>query len=153
MLTFLGCETSVKTVKLEEFSEIINSEELVSKIEIINKNKALLFLSPSDRQIQILFENGVNEHEVLKAVSEHQFNKPPLNYIIKTGEVKSLVMGVLPFIIIFIIPLLFTILALYNLMNSNFKNHIDKLVWAIIIIMVPILGAVLYFFIGKNGKV
>ena len=48
--------------------------------------------------------------------------------------------------------LIFPLVALINCLNSKWKDNTNKLVWAIVIIILPIVGALLYFIIGKNQK-
>jgi uncharacterized RDD family membrane protein YckC len=47
--------------------------------------------------------------------------------------------------------LVFTVLALIDILKSDFKGN-DKLVWTIVVIFVSVLGALLYFTIGRHQK-
>lgn len=42
--------------------------------------------------------------------------------------------------------------ALQDILRSDFKTDIDKLVWVIVVAVLPIVGAVLYFLIGRKQK-
>jgi uncharacterized RDD family membrane protein YckC len=44
------------------------------------------------------------------------------------------------------------VLALVDILKGEFKGN-DKLIWIIIVAVLPVLGAILYFVIGKNQKV
>ena len=46
-----------------------------------------------------------------------------------------------------IIPLV----ALIDILRSDFESN-DKLVWIIVVLLLPLLGSVLYFIIGVNKK-
>jgi hypothetical protein len=66
--------------------------------------------------------------------------------------------GIGPFEIIFLLlfiaaPLVLWLWALIDLLRSNFSDSITKLIWAVVIIFIPLLGALLYLLIGRNQKV
>lgn len=50
------------------------------------------------------------------------------------------------------IILLFPLVALINCLKSEWKDNTNKLVWVIVIIIVPIVGVILYFVIGRNQR-
>ncbi len=54
---------------------------------------------------------------------------------------------------LFIIPAILWIWALVDILKSNFKDDATKVIWVIIVILLPILGSILYFILGKNHKV
>ena len=63
-------------------------------------------------------------------------------------------------IFISIIPLVvvlgimgFFIYVLVDILKSEFTNSINKIIWLIAVIFLPILGIVLYFFIGRKQKI
>lgn len=60
--------------------------------------------------------------------------------------------GVLELIVI-IIPLIFWLWALIDLLRSNFRDSSTKIVWLIAIIFVPFLGALLYLLIGRRQRI
>jgi hypothetical protein len=56
------------------------------------------------------------------------------------------------FLFILGIPVILWLWALIDCLKSNFNNN-NKLVWVILIILVPFLGAILYLAIGRSQKV
>jgi hypothetical protein len=50
--------------------------------------------------------------------------------------------------VIFLLP----IMALVDVVRSEFRGQNDKVIWVIIILLLNIVGAVLYFFIGRNQR-
>ncbi len=62
---------------------------------------------------------------------------------------------VLIFIILSILAvgLLVPIIALIDVIRSDFRSANDKLIWVIVILFLNIIGAVLYWFIGRNQRV
>lgn len=52
-----------------------------------------------------------------------------------------------------LIPLLILpIIALIDILKSQFKNENDKLVWVLVILFLPIIGSILYFIIGRKQR-
>jgi len=51
-----------------------------------------------------------------------------------------------------VIALALPAFALINLLNSQFKNDTDKIVWTIIILIIPIVGSLLYFAMSNKHK-
>lgn len=49
--------------------------------------------------------------------------------------------------------LLLPLIALVDVVRSNFKGPNDKVIWVIIILFLNIIGSVLYFFIGRNQRI
>jgi phosphotransferase system glucose/maltose/N-acetylglucosamine-specific IIC component len=62
-------------------------------------------------------------------------------------------MGMLGILIIFLICIGLYLYSLIDILKSEFTNSIDKLVWLIAVIFLPILGIVLYLIIGRKQKI
>lgn len=58
---------------------------------------------------------------------------------------------ILILIIVLLIGLL-PIIALVSILTSQFEGD-DKLIWALVVILLPFIGSVLYFTIGKNKRI
>ncbi|SFA76892.1 PLDc N-terminal domain-containing protein [Algoriphagus aquimarinus] len=43
--------------------------------------------------------------------------------------------------------------TIYDVIMSNFAKQNDKLIWIIIVVMVPLVGAVLWFLIGRGKRI
>jgi Phospholipase_D-nuclease N-terminal len=56
-------------------------------------------------------------------------------------------------LILILFVLLLPIIAIINLLKSTFKSGADKIVWLIVIILIPILGSLLYFLLSSSQKV
>ena len=54
------------------------------------------------------------------------------------------------FLILFFLMLL-PLVAIISILKNRFKDN-DKLVWTIVVIFMPILGAILYFIMGSYSK-
>ena len=60
--------------------------------------------------------------------------------------------GILIWIIISLTLAVLPIIALINLLRNSAIENSAKLIWVIVIIFVPVIGAVLYFLIGPVKK-
>ena len=49
--------------------------------------------------------------------------------------------------------LLLPVLALIDIIRGNFKGPNDKIMWVIIVLLLPFLGSILYFIVGQKQKV
>ncbi|GAB4020853.1 PLDc N-terminal domain-containing protein [Spirosoma koreense] len=49
--------------------------------------------------------------------------------------------------------LLLPLIALIDVVRSEFQGPNDKLIWVIIIVFLNIIGAILYFAIGRNQRI
>jgi hypothetical protein len=65
------------------------------------------------------------------------------------GEERALILIILLFPLI---TLLLVIVALIDVIKHEFKGN-DKVIWVLVVILLPIIGAILYFSIGKNQQI
>lgn len=56
-------------------------------------------------------------------------------------------------VLILLVGLLLPIIALVDVIRSNFKGSNDKLIWVFVILFLNIFGALLYFLIGTRQKI
>lgn len=52
-----------------------------------------------------------------------------------------------------LLPTLLWIIALVDILKSNFKDSNNKILWVLVVILLPVIGSILYFIIGKNQKI
>lgn len=52
----------------------------------------------------------------------------------------------------FFLLILFPLLSLIDILKSKFEGN-NKLIWVVLVIFTNLIGAILYFFIGKNQKI
>lgn len=50
------------------------------------------------------------------------------------------------------LPLILTIYCLFDITRSRFKEPLNKLLWVLIVLFVPIMGSILYLVIGRSQK-
>jgi hypothetical protein len=51
------------------------------------------------------------------------------------------------------IPFIMMLIALVDILRSEFQDSANKILWVIVVILLPFLGSLLYFLIGRNQKV
>ncbi len=66
------------------------------------------------------------------------------------GFIGGLEIVILLILLLFI--LLIPLIALIDILKSDFEGN-NKLIWVIIVVFLSIIGALLYFFIGREQKV
>jgi len=60
----------------------------------------------------------------------------------------GIILTLLVILFIFLLPLL----ALISALMSDFPGN-EKILWVVIILLLPFLGSVLYFLIGRNQRI
>jgi hypothetical protein len=82
------------------------------------------------------------------------------NYI-KHIHLKHIIMEILAvvgpleiIVILLIVPvfLIIPIIALVDVLRNEFTNN-NKIIWVLVILLSWIIGAILYYFIGRNQKI
>lgn len=53
----------------------------------------------------------------------------------------------------YILPFIIVVIALVDIIRNEFNQSHNKLVWIIVVILLPIIGSVLYYFIGRKQKI
>jgi hypothetical protein len=53
------------------------------------------------------------------------------------------------------LPLFFLlpVIALFNILRSSFRDNSIKLIWVLVILLVPVIGPLFYFLIGRKQKI
>ncbi|WP_323756954.1 PLD nuclease N-terminal domain-containing protein [Roseivirga sp.] len=59
-------------------------------------------------------------------------------------------MGMMIVFFVFI-PFALWVIALVDCLKGNFSGD-NKVIWVLVIIFLPVLGSILYFFVGRNQK-
>jgi hypothetical protein len=58
----------------------------------------------------------------------------------------------LAFVLFAIAVFLIWLVTIIDIVKSDFKKDVDKIVWFLFVMLVPLLGALLYFLIGQLQK-
>ena len=55
--------------------------------------------------------------------------------------------------IFILLPSIFWIIALIDILKSDFRDTNGKIIWALVVIFLPVIVSILYFLIGKSQKI
>jgi len=53
----------------------------------------------------------------------------------------------------YLIPFLIVVIALVDIIRNEFEPSHNKLIWVIVVILMPVLGSILYYFLGRNQRI
>jgi hypothetical protein len=53
----------------------------------------------------------------------------------------------------FFVPLILCIIALVDITKGRFGEGSNKLIWVLIVLLLPLLGSILYFSVGQKQKI
>ncbi len=45
------------------------------------------------------------------------------------------------------------IYTIYDVVTSKFANDTDRLIWILIVVLVPVLGTILWFLVGRGKRI
>jgi hypothetical protein len=51
------------------------------------------------------------------------------------------------------VGLIIYVFTIFDVVSSKFANQNDKLIWVIIVVLVPLVGTVLWFLIGRGKRI
>jgi hypothetical protein len=60
--------------------------------------------------------------------------------------------GLIITLMVILFIFLFPLLALISVLMNDFQGH-EKIMWVVIIIILPFLGSLLYFLIGRDKRI
>ncbi|GAA4298436.1 PLDc N-terminal domain-containing protein [Nibribacter koreensis] len=66
------------------------------------------------------------------------------------GELVGL--SIVTLVIISIVPFLLWVWALIDILKSDFKTDVEKIIWLLLVFFLPFLGWILYVFIGRAQR-
>lgn len=55
--------------------------------------------------------------------------------------------------LVFLCSLILFLIAVINVLRNRFESSTDKLVWLLVVFFIPVIGPILYFFIGRKQRV
>lgn len=63
-------------------------------------------------------------------------------------------LGAAELILVFmvLIPAVLWVIALIDILKNDFQGN-NKIVWVLVVLLFPVLGAILYFTIGKSQRI
>ena len=56
------------------------------------------------------------------------------------------------YIFVWVVPFVVVIAALVDIIRNEFDSGLNKLIWILVVIFIPLLGGILYYAIGQRNK-
>ena len=53
---------------------------------------------------------------------------------------------------LFLFPLLVSLLAIKDVFENKTLDKSKKIIWVVIVVLIPLVGAIIYFFFGKPKR-
>lgn len=57
------------------------------------------------------------------------------------------------YILVWVIPFFAIAAALIDILRNEFEQPMNKLIWVLVVLFIPLVGAILYFVIGQRQKI
>ncbi|WP_424292348.1 PLD nuclease N-terminal domain-containing protein [Daejeonella sp.] len=51
-----------------------------------------------------------------------------------------------------IVPLILTLYCIFDISRSKFNDPLNKVLWVLIVLFVPLIGSILYLVLGRSQK-
>jgi uncharacterized integral membrane protein len=61
--------------------------------------------------------------------------------------------GLILFSVLTLILIILWVFALWDVVQSNFANANDKLIWVLVVLFAPVVGMLFYFIAGRKNKI
>ena len=55
-------------------------------------------------------------------------------------------------LLLILIVLILPLVALIDILRNSFRESVNKIVWILVVLFLPVIGAILYFIIGRGQK-
>jgi hypothetical protein len=158
-LGFISCGLNKeKEITQAKFKQMLAANS-ISSIRLNNNDPAKIYGKPfreNDKPYILRIESSKSFEDSLDIIIETLSKKdihPKYNYLYVSGGGK-VVTTVFPLfnLIILILWFILFIYAIIDVLKNKFEPENNKIIWVIVVILLPILGPVLYFFIGKKQK-
>ncbi len=56
------------------------------------------------------------------------------------------------FILFLLVPLALFLWALVDILKSEFKDANNKIIWLVVVLVLPLIGAIIYLAVGRKQK-
>jgi predicted Na+-dependent transporter len=53
---------------------------------------------------------------------------------------------------LFLFPLLVSLLAIKDVFDNQTLGNSKKIIWIVVVVLIPLIGAIIYFFFGKPKR-
>jgi len=148
---FLSCSDKEQVISFNDFDRLITTDSIES-IQVNNDGKALItkrYAAVDNENLMLLIPSAHYLGDMLH--SRYPDNKVSHVSFVKCNSDNSLFMNLFPIVLMICLLVLFLISAI-DILKNRFESDIDKLIWIMVVILVPMIGPILYLVIGRNQK-
>jgi hypothetical protein len=154
---FFGCSDKQTEITSSDLQRLLSADSIQS-ISVLNDDCVTIVTKTPDFK---------GDKFVLKISSSDQFRRkldamtkdyidrnaaqPTYNLSFVRGSSNFWMLGAIKFVLIISILALF-LLAAIDILKHRFVSDIEKLIWILVVIFVPILGSIIYLLIGRKQK-
>lgn len=148
---FFSCSEKRQEITFSEFDRLITADSIRS-LHVYNDNMAVITKRSSladDEKLVLMIPSAESFRDQLN--NRYSKNKISSLSFIKNGGSNLLFFNLLPILLIICMLVLFLIAAI-DILKNRFVTDIEKLIWILVVIFVPLLGPILYLLIGRKQK-
>ncbi len=145
---FLGCTTEKREIiSFNEFDRLIKADSIQS-LQVFNDKQAVITkrdTSIKSEKLVLLITSSDDFRDMLN--NRYANNRVPSVSFIHKGGTNSVFME-----LILILMIIVFLIAAIDILKHRFVSDIEKLIWIVVVIFVPLFGPILYLLIGKKQK-
>jgi len=148
---FLGCSDKEQVITLNDFDRLITADSIRS-LYVYNDDKAVITKRSSladDEKLVLLISSAQDFRDKLD--TRYPNNKISSVSFIRNGHIDMLFYNLIP-ILLMICMLVYFLIAAIDILKNRFVSDIEKLIWILVVIFVPLIGPTLYLVIGRKQK-
>ena len=148
---FLSCSDKTQEITFKDFDRLITADSIES-IQVNDEYKALIKKRSAitkDDNLVLLIPSAQYLRDMLN--TRYPDNKISRVSFIKCNNGYLLFFNIFPIVLIICLLTLFLIAAI-DILKNRFVSDIEKLIWILVVILVPLIGPILYLLIGRKQK-
>jgi len=155
---FISCGLNDKKITQSEFERLfthdsiesinLNTNDKVAKIRIKpfhENNKTYILPIKSVESFETSFKKLQNTLKVQNIHSGYSLSKT------SGSEWPFYLPLISP--ILFLFTLILFLFAVIDILKNRFETETDKLIWFLVVFLIPVIGPILYVFIGRKQKI
>jgi len=154
-----SCTTKQPEITSAEFQRLFSADSIQS-ISVMNDESVTIKTKSTDFNgiSYILKINSSDQFRskldsITKDYKKHHAAVPSYNIsFTRIGSSSFRILGIIELVLMIGILILFLI-TLIDIVKHRFVTDIEKLIWILIVIFVPILGPIIYLLIGRKQKI
>lgn len=145
---FFGCTTEKREIiSFNDFDRLIKADSIQS-LQVYNDKQAVITkkdTSINSKKLVLLITSSDDFRDMLN--NRYAKNRVQSVSFIHNGRTSSAIME-----LIFILVIILFIIAAIDILKHRFVSDIEKLIWIVVVIFVPLFGPILYLLIGTKQK-